>query len=101
MNFTLIICSYQRPEPLIRLLNSVKEQSLYPDRILIIDGSLDSKTQEILKINSFENLEYFQVDENVRGLTKQRNFGIQKVKDSSEIVCFLSSIFSHLIAPTI
>ncbi len=89
MNFTLIICTYQRPEPIIRLLNSVKKQKLYPNQILVIDGSLDNKTQEILQINPFRNLEYYQVDDNSRGLTKQRNFGIQKVNKASEIVCFL------------
>jgi len=89
MNFTLIICTYQRPKALLTLLNSVKKQSLYPYEILIIDGSTNNETQIILEKNSFINLKYIQVSENERGLTKQRNVGIRNVDSSSEIVCFL------------
>ncbi|MDO6758766.1 glycosyltransferase family 2 protein [Tamlana sp. 2_MG-2023] len=89
MNFSLIICTYMRPEPLLKLLDSVKEQSLYPNEILIIDGSLDTATQNMLESNSFKNLQYFKVDDTHRGLTKQRNFGITKVSKAMEVVCFL------------
>lgn len=78
-----------RPEPLLTLLQSVDKQSVYPDEILIVDGSLNNETKIVLNQNSFRNLEYFLIDDKDRGLTKQRNFGIKKVKDSSEIVCFL------------
>jgi GT2 family glycosyltransferase len=78
-----------RPEPLLKLLQSVKAQNLYPDEILIIDGSTNNKTEIILKENPFENLQYFLVDNKDRGLTKQRNFGINKVSDFIEVVCFL------------
>lgn len=89
MKFTLIICTYMRSKPLLKLLQSVKEQTLYPDEIIIVDGSENQETQEMLKQNSYQNLHYFLVDDNDRGLTRQRNFGINKVHDSSEIVCFL------------
>ncbi|TDN89168.1 GT2 family glycosyltransferase [Salegentibacter sp. 24] len=89
MKFTLIVCTYQRPRPLIQLLDSVVEQSLYPNQILIIDGSKDEDTQKILRDSSFSNLEYFKVKESERGLTKQRNFGIKKVNSYSNFVCFL------------
>lgn len=78
-----------RPEPLLQLLQSVKEQSLYPNEILIIDGSTNLETELVLHENQFDNLEYFLVSYADRGLTKQRNFGISKVNSSSEIVCFL------------
>ncbi len=41
MTFSLVICTYMRPVVLLKLLKSVKSQSLYPDEILIIDGSPD------------------------------------------------------------
>lgn len=78
-----------RPKPLLQLLQSVKKQTVYPDEILIIDGSTNQETEIILKENQFDNLNYFLVTDNDRGLTKQRNFGISKVNSSSEIVCFL------------
>lgn len=89
MNFSLIICTFMRPKPLLQLLQSVRDQTLYPQEILIIDGSTNDETQVILEKNSFKNLHYYKVAPQDRGLTKQRNFGIKKVSDASEIVCFL------------
>jgi GT2 family glycosyltransferase len=67
----------------------VAKQTLYPNEILIIDGSTNNETESILKQHPFKNLNYFKVDALHRGLTKQRNFGIEQVSKSSEIVCFL------------
>ncbi|TYA71431.1 glycosyltransferase family 2 protein [Seonamhaeicola marinus] len=89
MRFSLIICTYMRPEPLLKLLKSVKNQSLYPNEILIIDGSTNKKTEQVLGENNFSNLKYFKVETINRGLTKQRNFGLKKVDALTEIVCFL------------
>ena len=89
MTFSLIICTYQRPKALLSLLNSVVQQSLYPDQLLIIDGSMDALTEEALSKREFKNLEYYRVAEQDRGLTSQRNYGIQKTAEDIEIICFL------------
>ena len=89
MKFSLIICTYMRPIAIVKLLNSVKEQSLYPDEIIIVDGSRNDKTEVALKESIFKNLSFFKVSDKDRGLTKQRNFGVLKVALNSEIVCFL------------
>ncbi|WPO79483.1 glycosyltransferase family 2 protein [Flavobacterium sp. KACC 22761] len=89
MKFSLIICTYMRPEPLLKLLQSVQKQSIYPDEILIIDGSTNNKTKIVLEENQFKKLKYFLVNDSNRGLTKQRNFGIKNVNENIEIVCFL------------
>ena len=78
-----------RPKPILDLLESVKVQTLYPNEILIIDGSRNDETQLALQSNSFLNLKYFKVDASNRGLTRQRNFGISKVDHDIDIVCFL------------
>lgn len=78
-----------RPEALLKLLASVQIQSLYPDEILIIDGSLNAETEKALIQNKFKNLKYYMVSHENRGLTKQRNFGISKVNIDTGIVCFL------------
>ena len=98
MKFTLIVCTYQRPGPLLTLLGSVVEQTLFPNQILIIDGSKNDETRKELEGYSIKNLEYFKVGENSRGLTKQRNFGIERVAISSEVVCFLDD--DIVITPT-
>ncbi|MDT0645303.1 glycosyltransferase [Zunongwangia sp. F260] len=89
MTCSLIICTYQRPKAVLELLNSVEQQRLYPDQILIIDGSIDAATKECVKQRKFKNLEYFKVTEQERGLTRQRNYGIGKTAKGVEILCFL------------
>jgi glycosyltransferase involved in cell wall biosynthesis len=62
-------------------------------------------TQHIFEKKAFKNLKYFKVEESNRGLTKQRNFGVSKVSDAINIVCFLdddtilsNSYFENLLA---
>jgi GT2 family glycosyltransferase len=86
--FSLIICTYERADSLIRLLDSVKDQNLYPDEIIIVDGSIGLETEQILKKESYRDLQYFRVEEKNRGLTRQRNFGIQK-SGEVDVICFL------------
>jgi GT2 family glycosyltransferase len=97
MKFTLIICTYNRPKPLLQLLQSVQEQTLYPSEILIIDGSENNETAIVVKQNVFKKLDYFVVSPTDRGLTRQRNFGIERVANDSEIICFLDddTILEH------
>ncbi|WP_424494750.1 glycosyltransferase family 2 protein [Salinimicrobium sp. GXAS 041] len=89
MKSSLIICTYQRPEPLKKLLDSVELQTILPDQILIIDGSEDDRTRTLVYENSFTNLEYYTVEENDRGLTRQRNFGVRKLQPDAEVAFFL------------
>jgi len=89
MKLSLIICTYKRHKAIIQLLNSVKEQTFYPAEILVIDGSPDDLTKEVLGQNQYKNLIYHKVEPKDRGLTKQRNFGIANINNNSEIVCFL------------
>jgi len=78
-----------RPQSLLQLLQSVQEQTVYPDEILIVDGSTNTDTEMILKETNFNNLNYFLVPPEHRGLTKQRNYGIERVDNEMEVVCFL------------
>ncbi len=89
MKFSLIICTYDRPDALINLMESIKEQQLVPDEILIIDSSPNENSKNALHEKFYPGLNYFKVGDEDRGLTKQRNYGIQKVAETSEIVCFL------------
>lgn len=78
-----------RAKAILNLLNSIRNQTVYPNEIIIVDGSTNDETQEIFEKNNFINLTYYKVDEQNRGLTKQRNFGISKVASASHLVCFL------------
>lgn len=89
MKFSLIICTYMRSKPLFDLLKTINNQSLYPNEIIIVDGSTDDLTKQLLKENYFNNLSYYQISPEDRGLTKQRNFGIDRISQDIDIVCFL------------
>lgn len=90
MKISLVICTYMRPESILKLLESVNTQLFKPFEIIIVDGSTNEHTQEILKnFRTDIPLNYFLVDADVRGLTKQRNFGVSKVSADSEIISFL------------
>ena len=89
LSFSLIVCTYSRPESVIQLLDSVVQQSLYPNEILIIDASEDDKTESKLSVTNYKSLTYFKVDDKNKGLTRQRNFGIRNANQTSEIICFL------------
>jgi glycosyltransferase involved in cell wall biosynthesis len=41
--------AYMREEPLLKLLLSVQQQTLYPNEILIIDGSTDDATKQFYR----------------------------------------------------
>ncbi|WP_396601576.1 glycosyltransferase family 2 protein [Algibacter sp. R77976] len=89
MNFSLVVCTYMRPTALQNLLNSVNKQTLYPNEIIIVDGSLDDSTSIVLKNNTIKNLKYELVDSDNRGLTKQRNFSLNRIGADIDIICFL------------
>lgn len=89
MKFSLIICTYMRANPLLELLQSVRSQTLYPNEILIVDGSTNNETKVILDQNPFQNLNYYLVSDQDRGLTRQRNFGIAHSANDTEIIFFL------------
>jgi GT2 family glycosyltransferase len=78
-----------RPTALLKLLKTVDAQSLYPNEILVIDGSINQDTKQVLENHVFENLTYFKVKPEEKGLTKQRNFGIERVRSDIDYVCFL------------
>ncbi|APY07538.1 glycosyl transferase family 2 [Winogradskyella sp. J14-2] len=89
MNFSLIICTYNRSLALEKLLKSVLKQTLYPNYVLIIDASENEKTKHLVSNGNFINTEYYKVGEKDKGLTKQRNYGISKLEKDTEVVCFL------------
>jgi len=90
LQFSVIICTYLRPQPTINLLQSITYQSVKPCQILIIDGSPNTETATIIQpMIELLPIKYVHVEEKNRGLTKQRNIGIQHLLPHAEIVFFL------------
>ena len=88
-----------RPQALKSLLDSVLIQTKIPDEILIIDGSSNNETKELIQNLTLNlNLCYYLVDIEHRGLTRQRNFGVGKVSKEMELISFLDD--DLLLEPT-
>lgn len=87
---SLIICTYNRPVSLCALLRSLETQSRRPDEVIIVDGSTDDLTERAIA-DGVRNLHirYFHVNDEQRGLTKQRNFGLVNVGQDADIIAFL------------
>lgn len=89
MRFSLIVCTYERPKALMCLLESVIEQSLYPDELLIVDSSEGDNTKNLIECLKVKHVKYYKVGKDERGLTKQRNFGVRKTNKNIDVICFL------------
>ncbi|MGA7731708.1 MAG: glycosyltransferase [Chloroflexia bacterium] len=88
---TLVVCTYCRPLQVKRLLVALQCQSLMPDEVLLVDGSPDDETERIASDpavrGAIPSLLYHRVPPEHRGLTRQRNYGIEHARGS--IVAFL------------
>ena len=84
---TVAICTYRRPESLLRLLRSILAQDRAPERILIADASPDDATERALRGDAVTaafgaRLTYLRVTAAHRGLTRQRNLILDRAPTS-------------------
>jgi len=81
MKLTLIITTYNWPESLLLVIESIKLQTILPDEIIIADDGSNKKTKDlIIKINNESNLNIvhsWQKDIGFRA-AKSRNIAISK-----------------------
>ena len=87
----LVICTYQRPEAILRLLRALEHQTRPPEEVLVVDGSEDDSTETAMKQlepdAGHAGPRYLRVEPQDRGLTRQRNVGIART--SGSLVAFL------------
>ena len=89
LKISLVVCTYQRVQSLKTLLNSLRSQVQSPFEVLVIDGSVDEATEVMVKENFQNEVDYYKVPKKSRGLTRQRNYGLSKVSEDSDIVAFV------------
>ncbi|MBC2709803.1 MAG: glycosyltransferase family 2 protein [Desulfosarcina sp.] len=87
MNISVIICTKNRSQDLKVSLDSIINQSILPDEIIVVDSSTNFDTKLLCK--NYKNifsipLFYYQT---APGLTKQRNIGVKH--SSKEIIAFI------------
>lgn len=84
---SIIICTRNRPDEVIRCLNSIAQQSCLPQEVIIVDSS-DSPILEA-RLDAWRDEGVFEVRyvRSAPGLPHQRNVGVQE--SSGDIVFFL------------
>jgi GT2 family glycosyltransferase len=91
VTLSLIVCTYRRPDQVERLLDAVRRQTRAPDEIVIVDGSPDDRTAEVVRACAARvpelPLRYYAVPPEHRGLTRQRNYGI--LRSTGRLIAFL------------
>lgn len=99
----LVVCTYRRPRPLVRLLEAIADQERRPDDVVVVDGSTDTETEQAVRASAPE-VRYCRVEAEDRGLTRQRNVGIGMTTDA-DLVAFLDDdtvpepdYFAHVLA---
>ncbi|HEY8258065.1 MAG TPA: glycosyltransferase family 2 protein [Gemmatimonadales bacterium] len=89
--YSVAICTYRRPDSLLRLLRSVALQQPQPAQLVIVDASPDDATERVVAGWVTEHATprcvlYYRVADQLRGLTRQRNFALARV--STDLVAF-------------
>lgn len=90
-SLTVVVCTFKRPDSLGRFLQSLTQQDRQFSECLIVDASPDDQSEQVVR-NVLTasplrwNVRYFRVAGEERGLTRQRNFALQRV--SSDLVAF-------------
>jgi GT2 family glycosyltransferase len=88
---TAVICTYQRPHRVVRTLDSLLAQERAADAVLVIDASTDDRTSDALRewregSPARNRVRYWHVTAPHRGLTRQRNFALDRV--TTDLVAF-------------
>jgi len=82
----LIIPTRNRPDTLIKLLKSIRIQSVQPDKVIIVDGS-DQPIESQIQQYGTENTMY--VHCYPPSLTRQKNEGLKHLNDDITLVAYL------------
>ncbi len=91
MKISVIIPTYNREKLIVKAINSILNQTIKVDEIIVVDdGSIDN-TKCII-----ENLDIKYTYQKNSGVSSARNLGIKKA--SNDWICFLDNLlFSNII----
>jgi GT2 family glycosyltransferase len=88
---SVVMCTYRRAGSMRGFLHSLAEQAERPLRLVIVDASPDDETEKLIR--EWDDAQplarlllYFRVTGSLKGLTRQRNFGIRWV--DTDLIAF-------------
>ncbi len=84
----LVICTLDRPDEVVRCLDSVARQTRLPTSVRVVDASTDGATRTAVESYGVETVRERLIHQHAeRGLTRQRNAGVRS--GHSDIVHFV------------
>ena len=83
---SVVLTTYNRPELLIRALESVKVQTFQPKEIILVDDASDKNTTNFIKKHLSDDIIYIRHERNL-GLAAARNSGLYHAK--GDFIAFL------------
>ena len=85
---TVIIPTLNRPQLVKKCLDSVRQQTLQPAEIVIVDQSDNEDTKKLFESMDFPGVRKIHAQQKVKSLILARNRGLDEAGDTSYI-CFL------------
>lgn len=86
MRISAVIPTRNRPDSLRRLLESIQQQTLQVQEVIIVDSSDDTSYHQSIK-NSFSDLPLVFITTRIRSVCAQRNMGIQIANGEWMFLC--------------
>ena len=88
---TVVVCTYMRRASMALFLDSLAAQTRTPHRLVVVDASPEDDTERMLRSRPGNErlaggLLYCRVKGNLKGLTRQRNFGVRFV--ATDLIVF-------------
>ena len=83
---SVVLTTYNRPELLIKALESVKDQTFQPKEIILVDDSSDQNATDFIKKRLSDDIIYIRHERNL-GLAAVRNTGIKEYR--GELIAFV------------
>lgn len=90
--FSFLLCTLNRPKLVKKCLESLKQQEYKKFEIIVVDQSQNDETEAVCKCFSDQQLHYYKV--NFRGLSKARNYGLQRAQGQYICLCDDDAIYS-------
>lgn len=90
--FSLLLCTLNRPDLVEKCLESIFKQTYTNFEVIIVDQSLDDKTEKVCNKYIDNRIHYYKV--NFKGLSKARNFGLKFAHGQYISLCDDDAIYS-------
>lgn len=86
LSYSIIICTKDRPDDMVKCLDSIIKQTLIPKEVIVVDSSEDNRVELVVLDDKIDSLNIIYIHSSP-GLTKQRNIGVKK--STGDILFFL------------